>query len=81
MMKMQCACGAILEISGPIPEIVNMQTFTALVFNHALISGNVCKQCGSIYLPAIQGFDPNGLKFGMQKIEPPVESSRIVMPN
>lgn len=76
-MQMQCTCGKILEISQPIAEIVNQMTFTALIFNHAAITGNSCV-CGAIYLPVLQGFAPEGLKFGMRKVDPPQEQSRII---
>lgn len=76
-MQITCPCGKVLDITSPIPEIVNQLTFTALVFNHAAITGNNCA-CGAIYIPVLQGFDPAGLKIGMRKLEPKKEQSRIV---
>lgn len=65
-------------MDSPIPEIVNQMTFTAIVFNHAMMNGNVCQKCGKIYLPVMQGFDPAGFKFGMRLVEPPKEKSSII---
>lgn len=79
--KLKCECGNQMEVSDPIIEIVNQLSLSAIVINHAAVTGKVCSACGKERFLAIQGFDVSAFKIVCLPVPPKPEESRIVTPN
>jgi hypothetical protein len=68
MPKMNCKCGALMEVTEPKFEVINGLTLSAIVLNNALMGGTVCPKCRTGYIPVIKDFNPQGCIIGMVEI-------------